>query len=213
MNEDIFRTYDIRGIVDRDFNPELIIDLGKAFGTILKENNYHTMSISGDVRHTTGILKKNFIKGALSVGVDICDMGSLPTPVNYFSLFNTDIPHSVQITGSHNPAEYNGFKLSYNKKPFYGDSIQKLKNIIKDSSYFKSDDYGTLFERMDVLDDYFDKELIAELSNNFIFNTEDNTDLDFKKYHEIVHIARTEVRNALNNKTPITTWYNYLLSI
>ena len=66
---------------------------------------------------------------------------------------------------------------------------------------------------VNVLDDYFDKELIAELSNDFNVNTEENSDLDFKKYHEIVHIARSEVRNALKNKTPITTWYNYLLSI
>lgn len=66
---------------------------------------------------------------------------------------------------------------------------------------------------VNVLDDYFDKELIAELSNDFNVNTEENSDLDFKKYHEIVHIARSEVRNAFKNKTPITTWYNYLLSI
>ena len=61
MNENIFREYDIRGIVDNDFNENLIISLGKAFGTILIENNFHTMSISGDVRSTTKDLKNNLI--------------------------------------------------------------------------------------------------------------------------------------------------------
>ena len=57
-------------------------------------------------------------------------MGVLPTPANYFNLFNSEIHHSIQITGSHNPSEYNGFKISFNKKPYYGESIQKLKNTI-----------------------------------------------------------------------------------
>ena len=153
MNEDIFRTYDIRGVVDRDFNPELIFSIGKAFGTFLKNNNQNIMSISGDVRHTTQKLKDDFINGVLCVGVNVCDMGDLPTPVNYFSLFHTNIPNSVQITGSHNPSEYNGFKLSYNKKPFYGDDIQDLKVIIKNSNYFISDIKGSL-EKNTILAEY-----------------------------------------------------------
>ena len=155
MNEDIFRTYDIRGIVDIDFDSDLIISIGKAFGTYLQNNNECSITISGDVRHTTEKLKNDFIKGVLSVGIDVYDMGTLPTPVNYFSLFKTSIYNSVQITGSHNPSEYNGFKISYNKKPFYADSIIELKNTIKESKYFISNNKGTL-NKISILDDYIE---------------------------------------------------------
>ena len=153
MNENIFREYDIRGIVQTDFSKDLVVSLGKAFGTILVENNFNLMSISGDVRHTTQELKDNFIKGVLEVGVNVYDMGVLPTPTNYFSLFNTDVVNSVQITGSHNPSEYNGFKISFNKKPFYGESIQKLKKIILTNAYHNSNSKGML-SKCEILDSY-----------------------------------------------------------
>ena len=153
MNEYIFREYDIRGVVKDDFSTDLVVNLGKAFGTYLYNNNQNKLSISGDVRHTTEKLKNDFIKGVLSVGIDVYDMGILPTPINYFSLFNTGILNSVQVTGSHNPSEYNGFKLSYNKLPFYGDSIQYLKEIILNKAYVKSNKLGFL-KNINVIDDY-----------------------------------------------------------
>ena len=72
----------------------------------------------------------NFSQGLLETGITVIDMGIVPTPANYFSMFNMDIDGAVQITGSHNPSEFNGFKLSYNKGAFYGDQIQKLKGRI-----------------------------------------------------------------------------------
>jgi len=172
MNENIFREYDVRGIVSTDFPSELIVNLGKAFGTYLRNKNQTKMSISGDVRHTTNNLKKDFISGVLSVGVDIYEMDVLPTPVNYFSLFNTDVFHSVQVTGSHNPSEYNGFKFSYNKRPFYGKSIQLLKKIIKENSYYKSDQSGHL-NKIDILTKY--SNFILE---NFNFKKKINVAMD-----------------------------------
>ena len=70
-------------------------------------------------------------------GLKVFDMGILPTPVNYFSLFHTDIKNSIQITGSHNPKEYNGFKFSMNGKPFFGQQIMEIKEIIKNKSIKK----------------------------------------------------------------------------
>ena len=58
-------------------------------------------------------------------------MGILPTPLNYFSLYHTDIKNSIQVTGSHNPKEYNGFKISFNKKPFFGKDIKRIQSIIE----------------------------------------------------------------------------------
>ena len=153
MNECIFREYDIRGIVEQDFNTDMVVNLGKAFGTYLKNQEQSCMSISGDVRHTTDKLKKDFISGVISTGIDVYDMGVLPTPVNYFSLFNTNIPNSVQVTGSHNPSNYNGFKMSVNRLPFYGDSIQNLKKIILDGTFIISDKLGQI-NKVEIIDEY-----------------------------------------------------------
>ena len=139
MNENIFREYDIRGIADIDLNDGDVYAIGKAFAYYLLENNHSRLSISGDVRNTTERIKKAFIDGAMSEGIDVYDLGVLPTPVNYFSLYNTHCPNSVQVTGSHNPAEYNGLKISFNKKPFYGELIQDLKDIIKNKIDDSSD--------------------------------------------------------------------------
>ena len=127
MNEHVFREYDIRGVVAQDFPKHFVENLGRAFGTFLIENNQNKVSVSGDIRDSTVVLKENFINGLIDSGLDVYDLGILATPINYFSLFQTDIVNSVQITGSHNPPEFNGFKISYNRKPFFGNSILMLK--------------------------------------------------------------------------------------
>ena len=137
MNNRIFREYDIRGIVDEDFPDEVVINLGRAYGKILSDNNQKNISISGDIRHSTNRLKNNLIEGLTNSGINVYDLGILPTPVNYFSLFHTDIKNSIQITGSHNPKEYNGFKISFNGKPFFGQDIKKIQSIKKKINQFK----------------------------------------------------------------------------
>lgn len=133
MNPFIFREYDIRGVVEKDFTDDVVIDLGKGFGTWLKRNGAAVMGLSGDVRSTTPRLKKLFARGALSAGIDVTDFGIIPTPLNYYSQFVRDIDAAVQITGSHNPPEFNGFKLSYDRKAFFGPQIQEIKTrILKD---------------------------------------------------------------------------------
>ena len=111
VNPYIFREYDIRGKVAEDFPPEVVVSLGKAFGTLVKRSGGREIAISGDIRLTTPDLINFFKEGVLSTGVDVINIGIVPTPVNYFSLFEIDVAASVQITGSHNPPEFNGFKL------------------------------------------------------------------------------------------------------
>ncbi len=135
MNEFIFREYDIRGIVKDDFTDDVVINLGKGFGTWLKRNNARNLTISGDIRVTTPKLKELFTKGALSTGIDVIDIGILPTPLNYFSMYKRDVDAAVQITGSHNPPEFNGFKLSYDKQAFFADQIQDIKNLILNNDF------------------------------------------------------------------------------
>jgi len=153
MNPNIFREYDIRGIVEKDFSDNVVISLGRAYGTYLINNNEKNISISGDIRHTTKKLKNNLIEGLLSVGINVYDMGILPTPLNYFSLYNTDIKNSIQVTGSHNPKEYNGFKLSFNKKPFFGPDILYLKEIIIKNLFHKCSSKGE-YKKIDIIEDY-----------------------------------------------------------
>ena len=135
VNPYIFREYDIRGKVAEDFPPEVVVSLGKAFGTLVKRSGGREIAISGDIRLTTPDLINFFKEGVLSTGVDVINIGIVPTPVNYFSLFELDVAASVQITGSHNPPEFNGFKLSLHKKPVYGDQIQLIKNFIFNLDY------------------------------------------------------------------------------
>ena len=130
INPYIFREYDIRGKVVEDFPAEVVVLLGRAFGTLVNRSGGREIAISGDIRLTTPDLINYFKEGVLSTGVDIINIGIVPTPVNYYSLFKLDVSASVQITGSHNPPEFNGFKLSLHKKPVYGDQIQLIKNFI-----------------------------------------------------------------------------------
>ena len=135
MNNNIFREYDIRGIVEDDFKPEVVILLGRAFGTYVKRAGGTKVSISGDVRITTPIMMDNFSQGLIETGITVLDLGIAPTPANYFSMFHYDIDGAIQITGSHNPPEFNGIKISYNKRAFYGKQIQHLKELINNSDF------------------------------------------------------------------------------
>ncbi len=135
INENIFREYDVRGIADSDFAGDFPENLGRAFGTFVNSHNCKKIAVSGDVRKSTSRLKKKFISGLVKSGIDVVDIGILPTPVNYFANYNLDIDGSVQITGSHNPSEYNGFKFTFQKKSFFGERIQELYNIMKNANY------------------------------------------------------------------------------
>jgi len=135
LNKYIFREYDIRGKVSDDFPPDVVESLGKGFGTFIKRGGGQEIALSGDVRLTTPDLIQQFKTGVLSTGVDVINIGILPTPANYFSMFHLDVAGAVQITGSHNPPEFNGFKMSQNKKAVFGESIQDIRTLIEKQDY------------------------------------------------------------------------------
>ena len=130
INPYIFREYDIRGKVVEDFPPEVVVLIGRSFGTLVKRSGGREVAISGDIRVTTPDLINYFKEGVLSTGVDVINIGIVPTPVNYYSLYKLEVAGAVQITGSHNPPEFNGFKLSLHKKPVYGKQIKLMKKFI-----------------------------------------------------------------------------------
>ena len=151
MNPYIFREYDIRGKVADDFPPEVVELLGKGFGTLVIRNGGKEISLSGDIRMTTPDLIKAFKKGVLSTGLDVINIGTLPTPANYYSLFKLDVAGSCQITGSHNPPEFNGFKLSMGKRPVFGETIQQIRKRIEAEDFETGEGSEASYN---ILDDY-----------------------------------------------------------
>lgn len=135
LNKYIFREYDIRGKVADDFPTDVVESLGKGFGTFIMRGGGQEIALSGDVRLTTPSLIEQFKTGVLSTGVDVINIGILPTPANYYSMFKLEVAGAVQITGSHNPPEFNGFKMSRNKKAVFGESIQNIRTIIENQDY------------------------------------------------------------------------------
>ena len=151
--KNIFRAYDIRGIVNEEVTNELALNIGKAYGTFLIRNSKKTIGISGDVRLSTDTLLENLTEGLLSTGIDVISFNKLPTPLSYYSLHcnSINVDAAIQITGSHNPSNYNGFKLTYDSKPFYGEDIQLLYSMILNEDFIQSK--GTL-SSYDMISDY-----------------------------------------------------------
>src|SRR3954451_24885401 len=134
----IFRQYDIRGIVGRDLTPEAARAIGSAYAAYLREKGrgtseqrLGTIVVGRDNRPSGGELQNALVDGLTGAGVDVVDIGVVPTPLNYWSLHHLDVVGGIQITGSHNPPEYNGFKLSLGKGSMHGAEILRLHEIIK----------------------------------------------------------------------------------
>ena len=129
MNEHIFREYDIRGIVGEDLNEKTVSRLAKAVGTYFRRNGARRISVGRDARESGLLFRDLMIRGLNESGCDVLDLGKVPTPLVYFSLFTEAVDAGVMITGSHNPANYNGFKLCLGKSTLHGSQIQEIKQI------------------------------------------------------------------------------------
>jgi len=137
MNPAIFRQYDIRGLAETDLTDDVVCSIGKAFGTIIRRAELKKIALGSDVRLSSNRLKDALSEGILSTGCDVIDVGVVPTPVLYFSIFHYFTDGGIMITGSHNPKEYNGFKLCKGETTIYGDEIQDLKKIIEKKDFIK----------------------------------------------------------------------------
>lgn len=133
----IYKECDIRGIYPDELDENQAYHIGRAIGTIMKGK---TFVVGGDVRTSTPSLKKMLQNGLKESGVDIIDIGTVPTPVFYFSLKSLLADGGVMVTASHNPAKYNGFKLMLGKTPITSDVIKNIENLVKAQSY--STGYG-----------------------------------------------------------------------
>ncbi|NHI91145.1 MAG: phosphomannomutase/phosphoglucomutase [Candidatus Lokiarchaeota archaeon] len=144
----MFRAYDIRGIYGKDITPDIANLIGKSFGTF---GNFQKISLGRDNRISSDILHENLITGLISTGIHVMDIGIVPTPLLYFSNAIHKLDGGIMITASHNPAEFNGFKLNKSKLPFFPEEIQKIKEIIEKRK-FKTE-VGKVSE-LDIVPDY-----------------------------------------------------------
>ncbi len=128
----VFRKYDIRGIYPEEINEDFAYKLGLAFGKILEKLGGSTVVVGGDVRKHTPPLKDALIRGLRHMDIKVIDIGNCPTPVMYFASKNSHVHAGIQVTASHNPKEYNGFKIVLGGEPFYGEDIEKLYQVFSD---------------------------------------------------------------------------------
>ena len=126
----IFRQYDIRGIVGRDLNAVVATAVGQAYVAYLdRHGKPGPVAVGRDNRPSGTMLRDALVEGILSSGRDVVDIGVVPTPVLYWALHHVGVVGGIQITGSHNPSEYNGFKLSIGTGSIHGDAIQELYRL------------------------------------------------------------------------------------
>ncbi|MCG2676629.1 phosphomannomutase, partial [bacterium] len=134
INPEIFREYDIRGVVNKDLTTEVVESIGRAFGSYIGKGK---VVVGGDNRLSTEEFRKALISGILSTGLNVMDIGIVPTPILYFALHRYKMAGGIQITGSHNPPQFNGFKICKGTDTIYGQEIQALYKRIKSKKYNK----------------------------------------------------------------------------
>jgi phosphomannomutase / phosphoglucomutase len=135
LSPTIFREYDIRGTVDRDLDDATVNLIGKAFGTRIREVGGRRVAVGRDARLSGPRFAEAVLAGITSTGLDVVDLGVVPTPLTYFAAHTLDVQGICMITGSHNPPEYNGFKVGRGSATFHGAEIQALHALAESGKF------------------------------------------------------------------------------
>ncbi|HEX5749442.1 MAG TPA: phosphomannomutase/phosphoglucomutase [Archangium sp.] len=138
MNAHIFREYDIRGLVDKDLTVEVVELLGKGLGTVVRRKGGRSIVVGRDCRESSTRFRDALCRGLTSTGLNVLDVGVVPTPLTYFAANTLPVDGLAMITGSHNPPEYNGFKIGAGKTTFHGHEIQALRKLIEARDFEKA---------------------------------------------------------------------------
>jgi len=150
----IFKAYDIRGIVPRTVTDDIAQGLGKAFGTIALAQGETTVAVGRDGRLSGPDLAGSLMRGLAAVGIEVIDIGMVTTPMLYFAA-STVCSSGIQVTGSHNPRDYNGFKMVMGGRAIFGDDIQALRHMMDKESWQLRE--GGSVRRHDVMQAYLDR--------------------------------------------------------
>jgi len=135
LSPTIFREYDIRGLVDQDLTEEAVFLVGKALGTRVREAGGRKAAVGRDARLSGPKFAKAMISALTSTGVDVIDLGVVPTPLTYFAAHTAGVDGICMITGSHNPPEYNGLKIGLGAATFHGEEIQAIRRLAESGRF------------------------------------------------------------------------------
>jgi phosphomannomutase/phosphoglucomutase len=160
MNPNIFREYDIRGIVGEDLNQETVQLIAKAIGTFFRQKKAGKIIVGFDARESSPEFCEILTAGLNQTGCDVVLIGRVPTPVLYHTVYTNEVDGGVMITGSHNPSNHNGFKICLGKKTLYGSQIQEIKEFALSGKF--SGGNGTK-QKLEVLETY-QKDILARLN-------------------------------------------------
>ena len=158
----IFREYDIRGIAESELNDSTVFLIGQAYGTWLMERGVSKATLGGDARLSTKRIRATMAAGLMKAGVSVIDIGLSSTPTFYWSLYKFDVNGGVMVTGSHNPKEFNGLKVAFEKSTLWGDDILEISRIIEQDRMIEAEVPGTL-SFADITAEYIDMLTSAEL--------------------------------------------------
>lgn len=162
MNTDIFRKYDIRGIAETDLNDEVVGKISRAYATRLLRLNAGRdtdarlrVAVGRDARGSSDRIFAQLAAGLQSAGIDVIDLGMVPTPLVYFASHIHGYDGVIQITGSHNPAEYNGCKMMMGKDTLHGEDIQELRELAENEDFIVGEQ-GTLRAHPTIIEEYIE---------------------------------------------------------
>ena len=164
MDANIFREYDIRGLVGSQLTDETVATLGRAIGTFFRQNGATRIALGYDARESSPRFCKLLTDGFNAVGCDVVLIGTVPTPVLYHTVFTRGVDGGVMITGSHNPPDHNGFKICLGKDALFGSQIQEIKQIaLSEPSALAGGQFHGSVETLDVLDEYC-RDVVSRIS-------------------------------------------------
>lgn len=159
IKDSIFRQYDIRGVVGKDFPEEFAFLLGKSYARLAKEiqgKEKLKIVVGRDCRKTSETISGFLLAGIESAGCEVVNLGMVTTPITYFSIHHLNLDGGIMVTGSHNPPEYNGFKICVGKGTLYGDQIQTLKKYVREIEGDTGSISSLVPEEYDIITPYTD---------------------------------------------------------
>lgn len=153
---EIFKAYDIRGVVGKSFTAAIVESIGHAIGSEARARGSKRFAVGRDGRLSGPELVRALARGLTQVGCDVIDIGQVPTPVLYFATYHLDTGSGVSVTGSHNPPDYNGLKIMIAGETLSGEAIQKLRRRLERNDLVRGDGFGQV-STVDVLDAYLER--------------------------------------------------------
>lgn len=167
MDQNIFREYDIRGIVGSQLTDEVVAIVGRALGIYFFQNGARSIALGYDARESSPRFCELLTAGFTAIGIDVLHIGMVPTPVLYHTVFTREVDGGVMITGSHNPPDHNGFKICLGKSTLFGSQIQEIRQIAVNAETASEPDIAALVkgksERVEVLAEYC-RDIISKIS-------------------------------------------------